>query len=182
MSSLLIPTLADTPVLETERLILRAPQRGDYPAWAEFVSSDRARFIGGPLDAGPAWRAMGHLTGHWVHRGFGMFIFSCKSAPDTPIGMTGPWFPEGWPEQEIGWSLWSAAAEGCGYAFEAAFAARGYAYRDLGWPTAVSYIDRNNSRSIALAERLGAVPDPDAATPDNSDDLVYRHPTPWGRA
>jgi RimJ/RimL family protein N-acetyltransferase len=46
----------------------------------------------------------------------------------------------------------------------------------------VSYIDRNNSRSIALAERLGAVPDPDAATPDNSDDLVYRHPSFGGRA
>ena len=181
MSSPLIPTLADTPVLETERLILRAPQRGDYPAWAEFVSSDRARFIGGPLDAGPAWRTMGHLTGHWVHRGFGMFIFSRKSAPETPIGMTGPWFPEGWPEQEIGWSLWSAA-EGCGYAFEAACAARDYAFSDLGWPTAVSYINRNNNRSIALAARLGAVPDPDAATPDSSDDLVYRHPTPGGRA
>lgn len=182
MTSPLIPALADTPVLETDRLILRAPQRGDYPAWAEFVSSDRARFIGGPLDAGPAWRAMGHLTGHWVHRGFGMFILCEKSAPHSPIGMTGPWFPEGWPEQEIGWSLWSAEAEGRGFALEAAQAARGYAYGDLGWPTAVSYIRPENRRSIALAQRLSAVLDPDAATPDDSDDLVYRHPAPGGRA
>jgi RimJ/RimL family protein N-acetyltransferase len=182
MTSPLIPTLADTPVLETERLILRAPQRGDYPAWAEFVSSDRARFIGGPLDAGPAWRAMGHLTGHWVHRGFGMFIFSRKSAPGTPIGMAGPWFPEGWPEQEIGWSLWSANAEGQGFAFEAVSAARNHAFTALNWPTAVSYISPGNRRSIALAERLGAVQDADAATPDNSDDLVYRHPAPGARA
>jgi RimJ/RimL family protein N-acetyltransferase len=96
--------------------------------------------------------------------------------------MTGPWFPEGWPEQEIGWSLWSAEAEGRGFALEAAQAARGYAYGDLGWPTAVSYIRPENRRSIALAQRLGAVLDPDAATPDDSDDLVYRHPAPGGRA
>lgn len=182
MTSPLIPTLADTPVLETERLILRAPRRGDFPAWADFVSSDRARYIGGPLDAGPAWRAMGHLTGHWVHRGFGMFIFSEQSMPDSPIGMTGPWFPEGWPEHEIGWSLWSATAEGRGLAHEAVQAARSFAYSTLGWSTAVSYIHRDNTRSIALAERLGAVPDLHAATPDNSDNLVYRHPAPGERA
>ena len=38
----------------------------------------------------------------------------------------------------------------------------------------VSYIDPGNARSIALAERLGARPDPDAPRAD-PDDLVYRH-------
>jgi len=38
----------------------------------------------------------------------------------------------------------------------------------------VSYIDPENSRSIALAERLGAWPD-EFATADDETDLVYRH-------
>jgi RimJ/RimL family protein N-acetyltransferase len=120
---------------------------------------------------------MCHLTGHWVHRGFGMFIFHAKGDP-TPLGMTGPWFPEGWPEHELGWSVWNSAAEGKGFAFEAARAARDYAWRALGWTCAVSYIDPANDRSIALARRMGAVLDRDATAPGDGEALVYRHPAP----
>ncbi|MDZ7906879.1 MAG: hypothetical protein U5N10_00645 [Gemmobacter sp.] len=56
------------------------------------------------------------MTGHWVHRGYGMFIWHLKG-DDTPLGMTGPWFPETWPEQEIGWTVWNPAAEGKGLGF-----------------------------------------------------------------
>ncbi|MCX7889525.1 MAG: GNAT family N-acetyltransferase [Rhodobacteraceae bacterium] len=171
--------LHGTPVLETGRLVLRAPSPGDFEPCAAFLMSDRARFVGGPLTRPNAWRAMCHLTGHWVHRGFGMFIFSDRSAPDVPLGMAGPWFPEGWPEHEIGWSVWQPGAEGRGFAFEAAAAARDWAFGTLGWRTAVSYIDRRNARSIALAERLGARPDPEARWPFPEDDnVVYRHPAP----
>lgn len=166
--------LAGTPVIETERLLLRAPQAGDYGPWAEFAMSDRARHVGGPLTRPLAWRAMGHLTGHWVHRGFGMFIF-CRKSDGRPLGMAGPWFPEGWPEREIGWSVWAADAEGKGYAYEAARAARDHAFAALGWDTAVSYIAPANDRSIALAHRLGAVADPEAAAPGDDPALVFRH-------
>jgi RimJ/RimL family protein N-acetyltransferase len=169
------PTLAHTPVIETERLILRAPQRGDFGPCADFLTSERAKYVGGPLDRNLAWRALCHLTGHWVHRGFGMFIFHAKGDP-TPLGMAGPWFPEGWPEHEIGWSLWSAAAEGKGYAHEAARAARDYAWHGLGWTHVVSYIDPANDRSIALARRLGAVLDETVTSPGDGEALVYRHP------
>ncbi len=107
-----------------------------------------------------------------------MFVFSAKIDPDTPLGMAGPWFPEGWPEREIGWTLWAAEAEGKGYAREAAVAARDHAFRDLGWDTAVSYIDPENTRSIALAERLGARRDDAARHPGDEPCLVYRHPKP----
>lgn len=171
--------LAGTPVLETARLVLRAPRAGDYEPFAAFLTSDRARHVGGPVTRALAWRAMGHLTGHWVHRGFGMFIFADRAAPDTPLGMAGPWFPEGWPEHEIGWSVWAPAAEGRGLAHEAAQAARAHAFGALGWDTAVSYIDPGNARSIALAERLGAVRDAGAAYPDpDKPCLVYRHSAP----
>lgn len=170
----------DTPVLTTERLILRAPKAQDWDAWLGFHCSDRASFVGGgpKMTARESWRAFGHVIGHWVMRGYGMFVFTAKD-DDIALGMTGPWFPEGWAEREIGWTIWSQAAEGKGYAAEAARAAINHAFSDLGWDTAVSYIDPDNARSIALAKRLGARLDPDAAQPDMGDDKrieVYRHP------
>jgi RimJ/RimL family protein N-acetyltransferase len=172
-------TLSGTPTLETDRLILRAPRAGDAPVSMAFLMSDRARYVGGPLDARLAWRATCHLTGHWVHRGFGMFIFADRAAPDTPLGMAGPWFPEGWPETEIGWSVWVADAEGRGLAFEAAQAARAWAFAELGWTTAVSYIDHGNERSAALARRLGAVEDATAPQPFPDEPCrVFRHSAP----
>jgi len=173
------------PTLQTDRLILRAPQMGDVQPWIDFVNSRRAEFVGGPdLGVAKGWRGFAHVAGMWMLRGYGSFVFALKSDPDTPLGMTGPWHPLDWPEPELGWTVWSDAAEGQGFAHEAATAARSFAYDTLGWPTAVSYIDSRNTRSIALAERLGCTLDPAAATPKGAPDeviLVYRHPSPQGR-
>jgi RimJ/RimL family protein N-acetyltransferase len=179
MTPHLAPHLAGTPVLHTDRLTLRAPGPQDWEAFRAFALSDRSAHVRpADYDAQKAWRAFGHIVGHWALRGFGLFIFSLRGT-DRGIGMAGPWFPEGWPEHEIGWSVWDSAAEGRGFAAEAAAAAREHAFRDLGWTTAVSYIDPGNTRSIRLAERLGAVRDDSAATPDPTDPtLVYRHPRP----
>lgn len=173
--------LSNTPVLTTQRLILRAPGAADWPAWREFHTSERAKFIGGGSEITPAqsWRAFGHVIGHWVMRGFGSFVFTLKD-DDRALGMAGPWFPEGWPEHEIGWTVWTDAAEGKGYAREAALAARDFARRELGWDEIVSYIDAQNTRSIALAERLGARRDDQARLPATASPCeglcVYRHP------
>ncbi|PZQ96637.1 MAG: N-acetyltransferase [Cereibacter sphaeroides] len=169
--------LSNTPILETERLILRAPRQGDFPHFLAFATSDRSHF-GGPLTPDLAWRSFCHLTGHWVHRGFGLFVLSAKTDPETPFGMVGPYYPEEWPEKEIGWMVWSAEAEGKGIAFEAARATRDFAYTTLGWPTAVSYIAHWNTRSIALAKRLGATLDPQATPVGEPPCLVFRHPSP----
>ena len=170
--------LADTPVIETERLTLRAPRMDDYPAFEAFLASDRSGFVGGPMGRHEAWRAFGHLAGMWALKGCGTFVFN-RNGDDRPIGSTGPWVPEDWPEDELGWTVWNADAEGKGFAYEAAFAARAYAYKTLGWTTAVSYIDVENSRSEALARRLGATLDQDAVRPEKAPSLmVYRHPAP----
>lgn len=175
--------LHPTPVLTTDRLVLRAPVAADWPHFRDFALTDRAQFVRAPeIDARLAWRGFGHVIGMWVLRGYGQFIYHLPDDP-APLGMTGPWFPEGWPEREIGWSVWSPAAEGKGLAHEAARAARDYAFGVLGWDTAVSYIHPANARSIALAERLGAVRDDRATQPDPDQPcLVYRHPAPGGRA
>ncbi|MEM6972106.1 MAG: GNAT family N-acetyltransferase [Pseudomonadota bacterium] len=170
-------TLSDTPVIETERLILRAPVAGDWPFWASFFTSDRARFIGGEDNREKAWRAFGHVIGHWVLRGCGNFIITLKT-DSRPVGEAGPWYPDGWPEREIGWSLWDPAIEGTGIAAEAAIATRAHAYTALGWPSAVSYVAHGNDRSARLAERLGCTLDPAAATPRGEPCHVWRHPSP----
>ncbi|MGR3802190.1 GNAT family N-acetyltransferase [Marinibacterium profundimaris] len=170
-------TLFNTPVIETERLVLRAPQASDVEPGITFLMDDRSRYMGGPQSRFQAWRTMGHVTGHWVMRGYGMFIY-CDRETGEPLGATGPYFPEGWVEPEFGWSAWSPETEGKGIVREAAAAARDWAWDNLGWTTAVSYIDQDNARSIALAERLGAVHDPDGAHPDLDGwegTLVFRH-------
>ena len=86
------PHLADTPVVETERLTLRAPRMEDYPAWEAFYLSDRARYIGGPGSRRDAWRAFAHVTGMWALRGYAMFVLAIRET-GTPLGFAGPWFP-----------------------------------------------------------------------------------------
>lgn len=170
--------LTGTPVLTTDRLVLRAPEAGDWPAFHAMLASERGQFIrSGDYDLSNTWRGFCHLIGHWVARGFGMFVFHAKG-DDAPLGMAGPWFPETWPEREIGWSVWNAAAEGKGFAFEAAQAARDFAFRGLGWSTAVSYVAEGNLRSATLARRLGAVVDAKAQSIGTPPCLVFRHPAP----
>ena len=168
--------LSGIPVLETERLVLRGPKAADADDYVSFMMSKRSEFVGGHLARDKAWRAFTTEIGHWLIRGYGMWSVTMKG-DDTCIGYVGPWCPEGWPEQEIGWLVYDAA-EGKGIAHEAAVAARAWAYAELGWTSAVSYIDRPNKRSIALAERLGCTRDRSAATPEDDDCLVYRHPRP----
>lgn len=161
------------PRIETARLVLRGPEPRDAAAFVAFQTSDRARFTGGPMDRAQAWCAFAADIGHWHLRGFGLWTVTRKG-DDSSLGLVGCWYPEAWPEREIGWLLWPGA-EGQGFAREAADAALDHAFGPLGWPTAVSYIDRDNARSIRLAERLGAQRDPDAVRLDPKD-LVFRHP------
>lgn len=168
--------LSGIPVLETERLVLRGPKPADARGYVRFMTSDRARFVSGPLSPEKSWRSFAIELGHWLIRGFGPWAVTEKGT-DTCLGLVGPWFPEEWPEGEMSWLLWEEA-EGRGIACEAALAARDWVYRNLGWTTAVSYIDPPNRRSIALAKRLGATRDDEAARPEGDDCLVFRHPGP----
>lgn len=63
---------------------------------------------------------------------------------------------------------------------EAAAALRDWAFATLSLSSLVSYFDPANSRSIAVAERLGAVRDDNAPRQD-AEDVVYRHLPPGSR-
>ncbi len=166
------------PRLETERLILRTPRIEDFDDFADFLSSQRAEFIGGPFtDAMMLSRTFGHATGMWLLRGFGTFIIERKS-DGVAIGHCGPWMPMHWPEPELGWCIWRADDEGKGYVTEAMNEILTWVFDGLGWETAVSYIAPENHRSAAVAGRLGAVIDPAAPVPPGDDPHeihVYRH-------
>lgn len=169
-------TVVRIPTLRTERLVLRAPRIGDFEGYAAFRESERARMIGGPFTRAQAFEQMSALVGHWLFRGYGRWMVA-DGATDEPLGVVGLFFPEGWPEPEIAWSLFDGA-EGRGIAFEAATAARSYAYGTLGWRTAVSLVAPENARSIALAERLGARRDGQFPHPAFGPLDIYRHPAP----
>ncbi len=165
-----------TPILETDRLILRRPVPGDWESYP--MMSDRAAGVGGPHDLGKSWRAFASVLGHWVIHGHGLWAVTLKG-DDTVVAMVGPWVPADWPEPEIGWLVLAAGHEGTGVATEAARAAIAHAWDVLKWVSVVSYISHDNTRSAALAKKLGAKLDTDAPQPvPDKPCLVYRHPRP----
>jgi len=164
------------PTLETDRLILRAPSLNDFEAEVNFFASPRAADVGGIQTRDQVWRYLAFHIGHWAFRGFGMFAIEDKASGEY-YGRTGPFFPEGWPEREIGWTV-MAPAEGRGIAHEAALRARQYAYETLGWTTAISLIASTNHRSQKLAKRLGATLEGSFTHLQYGAMQVYRHPKP----
>lgn len=164
------------PVIETERLILRAPELRDLDAYAAHKGSDRSRHEGGPYTPTQVWHEFIGGLGHWMVRGYGCWAIEEK-ATGRFAGLAGVTRHLNYPEDELGWTL-VAEAEGRGIAHEASITARDHARAHLGRDELVSYIDPDNARSIRLAERLGATRDPDAATPDHAGCLVFRHPNP----
>ena len=164
------------PTLETERLILRAPQESDFAWDQEFYRSEAARFVGGPKEPHQAWRNLAMLAGHWVLRGFGIWGLEDK-ASGTYQGRVGLWYPHGWYGREIGWTL-MPHAWGHGYATEAALAARAHAYDVLGWDGAISQIYPRNAASKAVAERLGARLETVREDPEHGPIEVWRHLAP----
>lgn len=165
------------PVIETERLRLRGAEMRDFEAYAAFRTDPlRTQGVGGPNTRAEAFDKLGEIIGHWHLRGFGRWVVADKNT-DEALGVVGLYFPDDWPEPEIAWSVF-ANTEGKGVAFEASVASRNFAYDTLGWTTAVSCVVPENTRSAALALRLGCVLDGQHETPDGLVLDVYRHPAP----
>ena len=170
-------SLTQAPVLDTPRLILRGPDPRDIePMIAFLLDQTRAAGFGASPDRGDAWRWFALNVGHWHIHGYGYFTIEDRETGQA-AGITGIWNPEGWPEPELGWVVFDGF-EGRGLAHEAAARARHYAYADLGLTTLTSNIKPGNTRSIALAERLGAWFEREYHNIHMGTDLLYRHPGP----
>ena len=145
----------DRLTIETPRLILRPPRLADFDGWARLMADPQAaQFIGGAQPREMAWRTFMVMAGSWSLQGFAMFSVIEKSSGRW-IGRVGPWRPLGWPGPEVGWAL----ARDCwnkGYATEAARAATGWAFENLGWTEVIHVIAPDNPASQSVARKLGS--------------------------
>ncbi len=148
------PQLIGLPVLETERLTLRAPQAADWPVFRDYRMSARTAFTGGPKKPHEAAEQFASFFGHWVLRGFGRLIAEDR-ATGLPVGHFGPMQWEDGGEVELTWSLWTAEAEGRGLATEAVGAMGAWAFGARGLRNAVAAVHRDNAASHAIARRMG---------------------------
>ncbi len=169
-------TSVQIPTYTLEDLRLRAPKASDMPAYTAFCASDRAVGVGGPYPGFAAENRLLALIGHWHIYGYGRWIVA-DAETDAPLGVVGLMNAVDWPAPEIAWTVFEGA-EGKSVAHRAATFARAYAYDILGWSTVVSCIAPGNTRSEALAQRMGAVHE-SVFTSDEIGTLnIWRHLPP----
>lgn len=165
---------AKLPVITTERLTLRAPMLEDFAPYRDILTSERAIHMDGPLSREDAWRDFCQCVATWTLRGHGLWVIE-ETATKTVVGFTLIGFEAGDREPELGWFL-VEGAEGNGFASEAARAAKAHGIKTLSLPSLVSYIDRVNTASTKVAERIGGWADETASTRLGQDGVVvYRH-------
>lgn len=157
--------------IRTRRLTLCQWRRDHFPRFAEHhADAESKRYTGGALSASRAWRLLAADAGHWTLRGYGIYALEAEG---RLVGAVGLYRPLGWPEIELVWSL-SADARGEGYATEAARAVRAVA-AEQGVRSLASFVHPDNAASIAVAGRLGALPDGNVVL-GGDEVLVFRHP------
>ena len=162
----------DIPSLTTERLLLRSFAVEDVERWADIITDEETgRFIGGPFTRADAFRSIATYLGHWVLRGYGQWAVERRS-DGLLLGRCGLWFPDGWPELEVGWTL-DRACWGSGYATEAGRAVVDWAFSTLGLTRLASVIAVDNARSRRVAERLGMAPAYEWSSPHGDRAVVH---------
>lgn len=143
------------PRLVTERLVLRAPRRDDFDAYAASAAdAEFATFLGGPVDGRLAWRLFCAQIGGWM-LGAGGWLAITVPGEDRMLGIVGAFRRESAPEVvEIGWSVFRSHWRK-GYAAEAAQAMVDLAFDAWDEPRVIAYIDAKNEASKGVARRLG---------------------------
>ncbi len=165
---------AQLPTLTTEHLVLGPADMADVDAFGAFCKTDRSVWFGGPTDdPRDAWDSCAQGMGQWLIRGYGAFFARLRS-DDAPVGRFALRHPIDLQEPELSYVVYDSY-EGRGFATEAALAVREFARDTLGLPPLMSLIARANTRSIALAERLGCTNERVFETGENAVDL-WRHP------
>jgi len=165
-----------TPVLSSERIILRGWQDSDFHPYTTLVSDPVImRFIGGgAMSYKEARKEFDGMREQWIDRKIGIFVIADKTS-DELLGFTGLFESPLIDEPELSWSL-SAKNHGKGYASEAAVLARNWAFREHNIGPLMSLVHPDNISSKRVAERLGASVE-SHTTWMGQPRLVYRHIT-----
>ncbi len=158
---------AALPVLQTRRLVLRAPTLDDLPVWTSICKDS---FGDTEQDA---WTEFSYYTSGWLLHGHGLFTVTLKD-DDEAIGFVILGLEWDDHEPELGY-MFDAQHRRQGYATEACSAVRDFGFDLLGSGQFVSYVSAANARSNALAERLGAARDRDAERAFGADQHVWRY-------
>src|SRR5436305_1792828 len=133
----------DIPILETERLRLRAFRLSDFDDYAAMCGDPEVtRYLMTRFTREQSWRHLAFLIGHWVLRGFGMWAVEEKETGDF-VGRIGFAEPEGWPAFELAWTL-ARRFWGRGYATEGARAALAHGFNVLRKDRVISLIHPEN--------------------------------------
>ena len=152
---------ADTPVLETQRLVLRGHRADDLDAYAAMWADESVvRHIGGvPLSREQSWVRILQYRGMWALLGLGFWVIEERAAGrlvgeagvqdmrrDIRPGLAG--------SLECGWGL-VPAAQGRGLAEEAMRAVLGWAERERPGMPLACIVGTGNEPSLRLAGKLG---------------------------
>lgn len=159
----------------TGRLRMRQFREGDLDDLARLnANPDFARFVGGTKDRASSWRQLAMLIGHWQMRGYGWYAVTLHG-DDRLVGRIGHWYPEGWPELEVGWAL-DPALWGRGLAVEGARECLRVAREDLGLASVISLIHPGNRASQRVCGKLGGAMERPFAL-DGETAEIWRTPT-----
>jgi RimJ/RimL family protein N-acetyltransferase len=151
------------PVIETERLVLRAMLRADFPNFAAiWAEPQTVRYMGGRVyGENDSWTSFLRNAGTWVVEGFGHWgIF--RKTDEVLLGHTGFFTARRGlgadfdADPEAGWVL-QPAAQGQGFAREAVAAAHAWLDRQGIAATTWAMIDVGNDVSLGLAAKQGYV-------------------------
>lgn len=152
----------EAPRIETERLVLRSHQRGDYDAFAAmWRDPDVLRYtIGEPRSARDSWMTMQRLLGSWPLFALGFWAIELRETGGF-IGEAGFMYAmrsytpaELSQAPELGYSL-AQGNYGKGLASEAISACVAWLDTELPGEESFAFIDAANPASIRVAQKAG---------------------------
>jgi RimJ/RimL family protein N-acetyltransferase len=158
---------AALPVIQTRRLVLRAPSLDDLPVWTSICKESF-----GDTEQ-EAWTEFSYYTSGWLLHGHGLFSVTLKE-DDQVIGFVILGLEWDDQEPELGY-MFSTEHRLQGFATEACTAVRDFGFDLLGSGQFVSYVSQSNARSNALAERLDATRDKVAERNFGAEQRVWRY-------
>ena len=144
---------------DTARLTLRKPRMEDADAFAALNADPEVmHFISvtGPYARAESDLVLRKAIEHWDVHGFGLWFADVRATGELAgfVGLSHPTLPPVAHEVEVGWRL-GRAHWGQGYATEGGAEAVRWAFAERGLKQLVCIIDRDNARSLAVAEKLG---------------------------
>jgi RimJ/RimL family protein N-acetyltransferase len=150
--------MTPTSLVETARLILRAPRVEDATAFfAINVDPEAHRFNpAGPMTRAGAGEAFEAKLAHWRRHGHGSWSIATRSAPDTVIGFGGLTCRLFGDTERLNLGFrFAPSAWGHGYATELAQAALAVAWTRLHAEAVWATVRENHAASRRVIEKIG---------------------------